>query len=115
MTFFTREYFNLPSNASQEGISTVVENNGTIYQDGTWGYIRTYADADVAMFVSETSLTPAEFGNQTIKFSIQYQLTSLNASDALYFSFCDNATAPAADNTGTIMVAMFLLNTAGTY
>ncbi len=83
MGFFVKEYFNLPDGYFQESINTAVAGSGSVYQDGTYGYIQTSANADAAIIVSDESLSAAEFFNKAITFSLSYQLTSLPDGDSL--------------------------------
>ena len=117
MSFFLREYFNLPDNAFQEGVDTELAAGGTIYQDGTYGYLKTYVVGDGAIIVSEDSLTESQFAEKPIQISISYQLTSLTATDRIYlFSLIQSATQPAIAASRTDgLFSCFLFNNAGTY
>ncbi len=116
MSFFLKENFDLPAGAFQTGVDTETAGNGVVYQDGAYGYIKTYADADGAIIVSADSLTPGEFGNKTIKVNIHYKLVSLPASDSRHiFGLVQKATQPIVGTIGNIRLGCFIFNNAGTY
>lgn len=113
--FFLKEFFTLPNGSFQTGVDTETAGNGTVYQDGSYGHINTYADADASILVSADSLTVKEFAGKSTKFSIKYRLDSLNTGDYLYFFLTDKATQPEADDTGGWLFVLRLYNNAGTY
>jgi hypothetical protein len=116
LSFFLKENFNLPNGAFQDGIDTATAAGGTVYQDGTYGYIKTYADADAAIVVSEDSLSTRDYANTPIKISISYQLTSLPASDNIrVFVLTQKATQPAIGSLGNPRLTLWLRNNAGVY
>ncbi len=116
MNFFVRENFNLPSGAFQSGINTVTAANGTVYQDGTYGYIKTYANADAGIIYSD-ALTQAEYSQIPFKATIVYTPVSLTASDTMVlFSTTYSATAPSiSGGVGTLIIFCYIYNNAGTY
>jgi hypothetical protein len=114
MSFFVKEYFNLPAGYFQEGVTTALAANGTVFQDGTYGYINTYANADGAMMYSD-AITKAEFFSKPIKFGISYQIAALTASDYMTIvQVVQSATVPVPGALN-YQFGVFIYNNAGIY
>jgi len=119
MGFYTREMFSLSNGAFQDGINIEILGNGYIYQDGTNGYIKTYADADCAMMISDP-LTPRELANAPFKGYPSYKIVSLIASGFFHtFTLAQKATQPvpgaSSADYGDWRVLCLLTTTAGNY
>ncbi len=59
----------------RKGINTDADGNGTVYQDGTYGYIKTFANTDAAMIVSD-AITKAELSGANQDFDSRIQLVT---------------------------------------
>ncbi len=117
MSFFVSEYFNLPSGAFQGGIDTEVDGDtGYIFQDGTYGYVDTYVDADLAILGCNDALPIEEIRGTAVKYSVKYKVTVLPASDAIYpMLVYDNSVQPILGTLGDASFRMSVYNDAGTY
>jgi len=115
MGFFLKEYFNLPDGYFQEGVGIELAGSGTIYQDGTYGYISTYANADGALIVSDP-LPTSDLFNTPFSIQIKYQISSLPDGDVTFpIILAYKSSAPEIGSTGTAIVYTRIYRSGATY
>jgi hypothetical protein len=114
MSFFGKENFNLPDGVFQEGINISLSGNGTVYQDGTYCYVNTYADADAAILYSGP-LSAQNFYNYPLSITVQLQLTNLPDGDRLYPLFISYGECPIIGSSPMTMAYPRLWRSGATY
>lgn len=116
MSFFFRESFTLPNYMFQDGLTHSLAGAGSFAQDGSYGYLRTFAAADCVIYASHDSLIPSAFVNKTIRWTIRYQVQSLSASGVFYTLYvCQAPNQPVIGALGSLRVCAYIYNSAGTF